>query len=389
MGAKASTQNKTEKEDDSKSADSKGKKTEDHVRYARWGLGLGIDITKPRPWLQKSSFQVREISKTMENIIETDHGGFLQVCKEEIHSTATKHAEIKAGVKIPDLPLNLGVGAEYTRSTISSKSIRGTKIKNRTISFRMGFDDVPQPLPEKESCCTEQRDSTSSATEQDTQLNSTQDVKKKTVVQEKEAVLETIAKKGDTPEPDDSSKPMASKPFEKRLYKWLNDCHKSRNGDHMSQTMSLQDMIRNEDNRIKKDITHFVQCVGVTHYVSAIQLGAHVYGGVTEKERNKGTKAGANVSLTALNHGSIETSGSLAVTKKWTQKKSEQIKLGRITKDKDKKKHVTEENEAVIACEVVPIATLVKDPYLHEALKTSVEKYIESQAKSMLIIATL
>ena len=51
--------------------------------YARWGLGRGVDITKQKPRVEKSSFQVREVDVTSDNIIiETKDGGLLKAYRK-------------------------------------------------------------------------------------------------------------------------------------------------------------------------------------------------------------------------------------------------------------------------------------------------------------------
>lgn len=375
---------------DDEDEETKSKEPQKDEHFDHWGLGLGIDITKPRPWLQKSSFQVRSVKAG--EIIETDHGGFLHGYKEEIHSTAALHLEAKAGVKMPlDVPLKLGLGAEYTRTTISSKTIRGTKVKNRTLSFRMDFDDVPLPLlpPEKTaSNGTEQGGEVQDSTPKDTtgsdrpfehtdDFDQSQPEKTASNGTEQSSQPHGDEETGET-EPAkkevQSSIPQESdRPFETRLRDWLTECCENR--EHNSQT--------NDRHQLQTDVKHFVKSVGITHYISAVELGAYEYRKVSKKERDVQKGAGANVSLDALTYGAIETSANVKSTKKRSKEKSEQLKLGRITRDKSKKWHVTKKNEAVIGYQVVPISTLVKNPYLHEALRSSVEDYIKSQAKGI------
>ena len=46
------------------------------------GLGRGIDATNEKPWVNKSSFQVRRVS--FDNVIGTEEGGALQSYEREI-----------------------------------------------------------------------------------------------------------------------------------------------------------------------------------------------------------------------------------------------------------------------------------------------------------------
>lgn len=315
--------------------------------FALWGLGRGVDITKARPWLEKTSFEVRKVHK--EHIIVTKDGGLLQAYNEEIRSRASLHSEVKAGLKPPNLPIKIGVDAEYTRTTLSSKHIVGTKVKNRTVSFRVDFVDVPLPKP-------------------------------------------TAALATDTGDEKESGKPQPlgmkqlsvekDETFEDRLRNWLS--HRLEDRGYQS-TWNLQELFCEDDKYgIKEDVKHFVQHFGVTHYVSSIELGALEYSVLTQKEYHQKAKVGANASLDALVHGGLQTSAKVTKTSILTKKVSEEKKIGKITDDDESKcKVVRKKDEAVIGCEVVPIITLVKNPYLQEIVATSVKEYIKSKAIGM------
>ena len=51
---------------------------------------------------------------------------------------------------------------------------------------------------------------------------------------------------------------------------------------------------------------------------------------------------------------------------------SERKEIGKLTKDADREK-VDEDDEAVIGCQIRPISSLVKNPYLQQAIKSSVK----------------
>lgn len=318
--------------------------------FALWGLGRGVDITKARPWLEKTSFEVRKVHN--EHIIVTKDGGLLQVYNEEIRSRASLHSEVKAGLKPPNLPIKIGVDAEYTRSTLSSKHIVGTKVKNRTVSFRVDFVDVPQALP---------KPTAAEATDTGDEKGS----RKKQLLGMKQLSVEKC------------------ETFEDRLRNWLT--HRLEDRGYNSQ--NLQELICDDDKYgIKEDVKHFVQHFGVTHYVSSIELGALEYSVLTQKEYHQKAKVGANASLDALAHGGLQTAAKVTKTSILTKKVSEEKKIGKITDDDESKcKVVRKKDEAVIGCEVVPIITLVKNPYLQEILATSVKEYIKSKAIGMFL----
>ena len=120
----------------------KKKKLEPEQQYTLWGLGRGVDITKPTPWLEKTSFQVRKVRSA--DLFETDEGRLLKAYSDVVSNSTTIHSQVRSGVKAPDIPLSIGVDAEYSHTECSSKHVVGLKVKNRTISFRVDFDDVPE-----------------------------------------------------------------------------------------------------------------------------------------------------------------------------------------------------------------------------------------------------
>ena len=89
---------------------------EKEQKYTCWGLGRGVDITKPTPWLNKTSFQVRRVNNA--DLIETNEGGLLKGYTDVVSSSTTIHYQVKAGVKAPDVPLSIGVDAENSHRVL-------------------------------------------------------------------------------------------------------------------------------------------------------------------------------------------------------------------------------------------------------------------------------
>ena len=83
-------------------------------QYALWGLGRGIDITKPTPWLEKTSFQVRKVEI---DIIETDDGGLLKEYSDEICCRTDLNCEVKSGVKAANAPYTEAQGGPLVNNT--------------------------------------------------------------------------------------------------------------------------------------------------------------------------------------------------------------------------------------------------------------------------------
>ena len=393
--------------------------TEDDCRkFARWGLGRGINITKKTPWVEKTAFQVRHVKP--EDLIETDDGELLKAYSEEVRSRTTVKSEVQAGIKPTNVPVCVRMDVEHTRSTLSSKYVVGTKIKKRTISFRMDFADVPQSLVKNvEDAIKEAEErpslkkigkaatwSKSMANFDDKQndkrprLHAAQSAVQLVRVPEEPAAaatdgmvepyipsLESIAGR-----PLSRSEPVFDEvltmpegsTFEERLGFWIKNCLK-RQGYHCPSSENFQDMIHSPHLEsisrpmvqvIKSFLDHFVREFGVTHYVSAIELGALEYKELTSKEFYNRAKLSSKASLTAATYGGAEASTSHTFTKSKKSEKSERKKIGVMSKEK-----VAE--EAVIGCAFIPISALIKMPFLQLALKSSVDKYVVEASKGM------
>ena len=283
--------------------------------YARWGLGRGVDITKEKPWVGKSSFQVRRVDvKSCDDIIETKEGGLLKAYNEEICSQTTVNSEVQAGVKPANTPLSIRMDVEYTRCTLSAKYVSGKKIKTRTISFGVDFSDVPPSLAKT----LDQARAYAAP--------SVKDIGKSKSVPGRESAPEgkslrsisleypfggqpaaggeiDATDRGSeaqcTPAPADTAMAGAAeevkrKPvselimpkgasFEERLCTWLLHClQRLQSHEYDCSVGTLQELIYvAHGDKLFKDIErfldHFVQEFKITHYVSAIELGALEY----------------------------------------------------------------------------------------------------------------
>ena len=181
----------------------KKKKLEPEQQYILWGLGRGVDITKPTPWLEKTSFQVRKVRSA--DLIETDEGGLLKAYSDVLSNSTTIHSQVRSGVKAPDIPLSIGVDAEYSHTECSSKHVVGLKVKNRTISFRVDFDDVPESWVSTVEEAREQ-------------------MKKKVPSKEQAQSSNTVSSPTLTLAPDKMFTECEEVPFETRLCKWFRNC---------------------------------------------------------------------------------------------------------------------------------------------------------------------
>ena len=358
MGAHASTRSSTLDSQERPSADAlePSEYYKNRERYALLGLGRGVDITKPTPWLQKTSFQVRSVST--ENLVETDDGGFLQAYSEEVRSRVTLHGEVRASIKRPEASFNIGMHSEYTRSTLSAKHVIGTKVKNRTISFRIDFADVHEAPS----------DTSHAHTKSEKPLRRQED--------QSGRPSESSLRRS-----EDSVMQDMKLSFEERLCRWL---------DRENPLHPAEDRIcfEGENDKIKEDIQQFIRQFGITHYVSAIELGGLEYRVVTEKEYAMHAMGEAKASVSAPVYGGVETAAKLAKKNEWSKHTSELKQIGRIT-GKDDEKKVTLPDEAVIGCQLTPISSLVKNPHLKEALITAVNDYSQNMTKGLSVYISI
>ena len=126
-----------EKEDLNKAEDCIGEK--DIQRIIDLGLGRGVDATDPTPWKNKTSFQVRPV--TIDNIIGTEEGGCVQSYEKEVTSLSEIRGLASASVTNPKMAISIGVEGEYSQSSSNRFRVVGTKVLNRTISFKDHCDD--------------------------------------------------------------------------------------------------------------------------------------------------------------------------------------------------------------------------------------------------------
>lgn len=399
---------------------------EECPKFSRWGLGRGINITKKTPWVEKTAFQVRPVKP--EDLIETDDGELLKAYSEEVGSRTTVKSDVQAGIKPTNLPVCVRMDVEYTRSTLSSKYVVGTKIKRRTISFRMDFADVPQSLMknvEEAKDEARRRPPLAALGKSHTWSKRTGSIDQRSIedgprrlkladpiVEESEEPTTATEIDGATPNfpknraqsldsisPREINRPISpcgsvvdevlSMPegssFEERLGFWIKNCLQ-RQG-YCPSSQNFQDMVHSPEmdqgkrtermKVIESFLDHFVQEFGVAHYVSAIELGALEYKELTSKEFYNRAKLSTKASLSAASYGGVEASQSQSFMKSRKSEKSERKKIGVMKKEKV-------DEEAVIGCSFCPISTLIKMPYLQHALKNSIDKYVIEASKGTL-----
>jgi hypothetical protein len=117
----------------------------DIQRIIDLGLGRGVDATDSTPWKNKTSFQVRPV--TIDNIIGTEEGGGEQSYEREITNASETRGQVRASITDPKATISIGVEGTYAHSSSSKYKVIGTKVLNRTISFKAHCNDGDIKLP--------------------------------------------------------------------------------------------------------------------------------------------------------------------------------------------------------------------------------------------------
>ena len=128
---------KSEQEELNEAEDCVGEK--DIQRIIDFGLGRGVDAADPTPWKGKTSFQARPV--TIDNIIGTEEGGCVQSYEKEVTSLSEIRGLASASVTNPKAAVSISVEGEYSQSSSNRFRVVGTKVLNRTISFKDHCDD--------------------------------------------------------------------------------------------------------------------------------------------------------------------------------------------------------------------------------------------------------
>ena len=325
------------------------------------GLGRGVDATDTSPWSRKSSFQVRYV--TSDGIITTNEGGALQTYEREIASITTVQTSLKESISAPtQAPIDLHLEGEYSRSISSTRKAIGKQVMNRTISFKADFNDIPEDAPK------DSHDTSTGCIIRDPYSR------------------------------ENSTLPVAHLTFEQRLAEWIMDRVVQRRESELDSghTQTDDDVDAAQVLKLKyveptKDLAHFLKtasnegresilddCISfirhfrITHYVSAIQLGASQYRVLSENEYYKKISTEGAFGYEAV----VKLLSSSAYTKKTTFKALDTRQVGKIIDDKVKR---DSDDEAVVGIKIQPIHSLVKLRYLHLALQQALQVYVEEQ----------
>ena len=334
-------------------------------RMVDLGLGRGVDATHPTPWLNKSAFQVRNC--TLENIIGTEEGGALQSYEREVSSVSSQQSSLKASVTVPQSPVSIGMDAEQSRSYSTTRKVVGKKVLNRTISFRADFEDLPQAQDTGDAklASVEMLTGDLYKTEQETE-KSAGDVQQSYTFEERLSkwVIERILQRESIMELKlaDEGKPIPKKKFQPGGRNPVDDL-----------AQFLHTSLVDERREIVSDCEDFVRYFRITHYVSAIELGAAQYRVFSENEYYTRVRATGTLGIEALANFVI----SETFSKKTKKTSSDLRQIGVIGSDGRVERGSYD--EAVVGIQIQPISHLLRLRYLQLAMRKALLKYIGQQ----------
>ena len=343
-----------EDEDDTKSKVVPVICEEEIYRYIDLGLGRGLDGTDKTPWLNKTSFQARRV--LYDNILGTEEGGAVQSYEREIASVQAQQSRIKTSIVIPKSPMTIGADAELSRSVNSSRRAVGRQIINRTVSFKDDFVDAPRS------------DDTISE-----KTGGSSDMQNHWTFEQRLAHWIIQKLKSSWQKPDVSS--TASLTPKKSLVALTLPTETEKGKCPLYDLLFVISQNRKPDLQlIIKGCEEFLDYFRVTHYVSAIELGAAEYRVLTEDQYQLSVSVAGSFGIDKL--ATMVTQQSFSSKRK--SKASELKKIGMFTSD-DKVKRGSY-GEAVVNVAIKSILTLVKTDFLHEAMSTALLKFIDSQS---------
>ena len=334
------------------------------------GLGRGVDATNPKPWQNKSSFQVRKVN--FDSVIGTEEGGSLQSYEREVTSVYTQQTDLKASITVPKAPVNIGVDAEQSRSFSNTRRSVGKRVINRTISYRADFEDIPQSQtndpnaarlaavsPHPSYAATEAESNKTVADAQSTHLTFEERLAK--------WIIERFLHRQDVEEIRATSE---GKPLPKRRF----DFSEVNPAEDIAKL--IHDSTIEDRKAILQDCRDFVHFFRITHYVSAVQLGAAEYRVFSETEYYARIGASGTFGLEALANLTVSEN----ISWKRTKKASDLKRIGRI--DKFGLVARGTYDEAVVGIDIQPITNLVRLRYLQLALRRALLEYVEEEGDS-------
>ena len=333
-------------------------------RFTDLGLGRGVDATSSKPWLEKSSFQVRRV--TFDSLLGTEEGGAVEAYDSLVSSVQTLQLSMKASVMAPTNAghVKIGIEGEHSRTISSSRRVVGRRVQNRTIAFIEALDDAPFCC---RSCDTEEEHQASPKATPSQRWPTFEDRLSLWVLERLESEHPVLG----------AAKHLAA------VHQGTSPTHAF---DEWYQEAAGSDgcrRVRYFHTCLANLCYSFVASLHVTHYVFSIQLGAVEYSVMSEQEYYRTLSQSSTLGLETVVNMGLSMSGKH--TRKRQTKTSTTKKIGSIQSSSDKGPFCVPRGtyaEAVIGAEFKPITTLVHHPHLRRALRIATSMYINKQCDS-------
>ncbi len=314
-------------------------KPENIQHFQELGLGRGIDSTDKFLWHNKAPLQVRSIADDLTNVIGTNENDILQEYEKTVSSLRSQQAKIKLAVNVPNSHVKIGLDGHYSQSTNSTVKVKGTKVQTRTISFRFNFYDVLTTLGSVRSFeCDKKHGFQAFENSVATWL------------------LDYLRQRVVTPPIDSLKGPTAIEKIE----------------EFSSHLGSLDS---DNSRLLGLGCQTFVSDIGMTHYVSSIELGALSYSVDSRKSTKTAKGIGGNLEVAA----SATASTSVDVSNEIRHHTRRERTIGHFDKAKRPMVEWDTSDEAVIGFKIEPISRLVRVGEVQMALNAAIQIYIQSK----------
>ena len=303
------------------------------------GLGRGVDATNPKPWINRSAFQVR--FATPDNIVGTEEGNLYRSFLNEVDSSLNLQTSLSASIPANQL-VSINIDAELSRNYSTNQKSEGAKVITRSIAFLSGFEAN-----------------------------------------------------------EDFSKESNSKYFcfERRLLKWMSNemgCDFDEENNRLELILLLYRMHYGGKTLLTHICYKFIKTFSITHYVHSLELGASYYHVISDKAYE--TKVSQNTKVTAKQVASVSAGVEGAFGGKSSHKKYTRIGHMNYTpldsedflkSDSSSSKFMSAiqsptvgrntMEEAVVGIKLQPISSLIGNQQLRNALQNALQDYIHNQ----------
>lgn len=257
----------------------------DIQRIIDLGLGRGVDATDRTPWKNKTSFQVRPV--TTDNIIGIEEGGGEQSYEREITNASETRGQVRASITDPKATVSIGVEGTYAHSSSSRYKVIGTKVLNRTISFKAHCNDGDIKLPPGSDTF-------------ETWL------------------CNWILKNRDDLPREEYFPERVDHAVQNEIVQQIPIAKIQPGVSFHHETVVQKVELHMTESKIAEICSKFISQYKVTHYVSSIQLGASGYEVITESRKGHKFGAGTHIGVQKIAAGSASGSHSKNHHKKTT-----------------------------------------------------------------------